>query len=386
MQQKKQWGKMFNKIVFWQDVPSTHLSYFMSEIPNISPSISVCLIANSYFSDSRKQMGWEFANEYPNITIIIKPSKMKALEILNRENTIHILSGFKYFPHSKLVLRHLNKNNIYGGFLMERPELWHFKGLLRKWFSPFIEGRFNKNAKFAFTFGQEAIDWYSKKLLDSSLVFPFLYTVPISTDEKSEALFTPEPTALDVAFVGSLIQRKGIETLIQALTIVRHTRQINLHIIGDGPLKNNLTESFPLRNSYVRVIQYGFKPNKEARFALKNADLLILPSYYDGWGAVVNEALMAGTPVICSDACGSSQMITNYKNGIIFPGNDSKRLADAIEYYLNNGKIDINTRQGIKVWAEENISPKNAAKYFISKLTLIYSNKTPSHELPWKPI
>ena len=39
------------------------------------------------------------------------------------------------------------------------------------------------------------------------------------------------------------------------------------------------------------------------------ADNLVLPSSHDGWGAVTTEALMVGTPVICSDTCGSSLIV-----------------------------------------------------------------------------
>ena len=47
------------------------------------------------------------------------------------------------------------------------------------------------------------------------------------------------------------------------------------------------------------------------------ADVLVLPSRFDGWGAVVNEALMVGTPVICSDRCGASDVIENGRNGYV---------------------------------------------------------------------
>lgn len=46
-----------------------------------------------------------------------------------------------------------------------------------------------------------------------------------------------------------------------------------------------------------------------ARACMARADVLVLPSWHDGWGAVVSEALMAGTPAIASDACGSAGVV-----------------------------------------------------------------------------
>ena len=99
---------------------------------------------------------------------------------------------------------------------------------------------------------------------------------------------------------------------------------------------------------------------------LYSSDILVLPSLYDGWGAVVNEALQAGCYVICSDACGACMLLENNPNlGRIFKAGSIKSLVDCMKYveeHLDEIRMNRNYRSK---WAEEHISGRNVAKYFI---------------------
>ena len=59
------------------------------------------------------------------------------------------------------------------------------------------------------------------------------------------------------------------------------------------------------------------------------ADLLALPSRWDGWGLVVNEALAVGVPVIASNACGASDLIRQDVNGYVFTSEDAASLRES---------------------------------------------------------
>ncbi len=62
------------------------------------------------------------------------------------------------------------------------------------------------------------------------------------------------------------------------------------------------------------------------------ADVFILPSRYDGWGVVVNQAIGAGLPVICSDAVGAGyDLVEPEVNGLRFPAGDVAALAGCME-------------------------------------------------------
>ena len=85
-------------------------------------------------------------------------------------------------------------------------------------------------------------------------------------------------------------------------------RNVELVVIGSGPLEDKLRTDAEAaltgRASWIGCLPVGDVPGEMAK-----ADCLVLPSRYDGWGAVVSEALLVGTPAICSDKCGSAGVV-----------------------------------------------------------------------------
>jgi len=103
-------------------------------------------------------------------------------------------------------------------------------------------------------------------------------------------------------FVGSLIERKGIRYLINAMPdVIESLHDVKLIIIGDGILKEELvktTNDLKLSNK-IRFL--GNIPNNELPKYFATADLFILPSLSEGWPVVVMESLSCGCNALVSD-------------------------------------------------------------------------------------
>ena len=128
---------------------------------------------------------------------------------------------------------------------------------------------------------------------------------------------------------------------------------------------------------WINKISINHVPKKIA-----NADCLVLPSYFDGWGAVVSESLMVGTPVICSDKCGSSTIVKASKFGYTFKSNDVNDLHLKLKKIITKGKISKKKRELIKKWANC-LSSKSGAEYLIKILSFkINGEKRPLP--PWE--
>ena len=74
----------------------------------------------------------------------------------------------------------------------------------------------------------------------------------------------------------------------------------------------------------------GKIPFGQAQCVIAQYDLLVLPSHYDGWGVVVNEALCEGVPVVCSDTAGAGAVAATLGAGLIFTSGDSTSLSDVL--------------------------------------------------------
>ena len=140
-------------------------------------------------------------------------------------------------------------------------------------------------------------------------IFPFGYFVPsISADNPDQEELKSK--AFRLVFVGSLIARKGLLTLTESVTRLRaEGHEVELDVYGPGDASQ--LESNGIR--YCGVIPFG-----RAQQVIRAYDLLVLPSLHDGWGVVVNEALIQGVPALVSDACGAKTLVEVSGAGSIF--------------------------------------------------------------------
>ncbi len=113
-----------------------------------------------------------------------------------------------------------------------------------------------------------------------------------------------------VLFVGRLIQRKGLDVLLRA--IVGVTPSVRLVVIGDGPARDALHALASELGLDTRVQWLGRCSNTDARLWMAQAQALLVPSEFEQWGLVVNEAWMAPTLVLGSQTVGALK--ATYKN------------------------------------------------------------------------
>ena len=113
-------------------------------------------------------------------------------------------------------------------------------------------------------------------------------------------------------FVGQLIHRKNVEGLIRAFAVMRDTED-TLTIIGEGENKLFLIDLVDKLDLNSHVVFVGQLEPSEMNSYYAKFDTLVLPSFREVWGLVVNEALANGLHVIVSDKCGSAEFVRNMK-------------------------------------------------------------------------
>ncbi|MDO9439149.1 glycosyltransferase [Hydrogenophaga sp.] len=133
----------------------------------------------------------------------------------------------------------------------------------------------------------------------------------------------------EILYVGQLIPRKRVDVLLHAFARLE-LPSVQLRIIGQGVEEQNLQQLARQLGIADRVRFSPGMPNAQTVAAMADADVLVLPSRFDGWGAVVNEALMVGTPVVCSNRCGASDLIDNGRNGYVFEAGKVTELRDRL--------------------------------------------------------
>lgn len=137
------------------------------------------------------------------------------------------------------------------------------------------------------------------------------------------------PGMLRVVAAGRLSIEKGFDLLLDALALARR-RDLHLTILGDGPLRAELTARAEARGIADRVRFAGFLRNPYPTIGA--ADLFVLSSRYEGFPNVVLEALACGTPVVATPAPGGVREILDGVAGCVVADEVSAQaLATALD-------------------------------------------------------
>ena len=135
-----------------------------------------------------------------------------------------------------------------------------------------------------------------------------------------------------VLFVGRLVALKNVNTLIKAFA--GYPRDASLVIIGDGPERASL-ETLAKKEG-VPVLFTGRLEGDELLQWYNIGSILCLPSYQEAFGAVTNEALLAGCMGLVSSKAGSQCLILEGKNGYTFAPLDTEELAQKLKLSLTH--------------------------------------------------
>lgn len=210
-----------------------------------------------------------------------------------------------------------------------------------------------------FAISSLAVAQYRRAGLPASKLFPFGYFVPRTIEKRGLVRFDGSARAgLRIVFIGSLIRRKGIELLIAAVgRLIANGHAVLMDAFGPGDPASLLFDETGIR--YRGLIPFG-----HAQEVIEGYDVLVLPSRFDGWGVVVNEALSAHVSVVCSDQVGARALVEKFGAGAIFTAGDAHALYLALRNVLLEPQSLERMREGA-FRAARAIEPAVAATYML---------------------
>ena len=172
--------------------------------------------------------------------------------------------------------------------------------------------------------------------------------------------------------------------LILGIMKANAQQQINLVMAGDSSftphclvpdsIELDLYGSGSLNIFDDRIRYKGLIPFGQSQAFIAGYDLLVLPSYHDGWGVVVNEAICAGVPVVCSDQVGARLILKTFGVGKIFSHNKSNSLRSILSAMVDDASILRDMRVLCAVAADA-IQPSVAANYMFNIIQASNDNK-----------
>ena len=375
-------SKPNNSIWFWQRMVTPHMVALAAALAE--RGFKVNYVANEILSKERTKIGWKMP-ELGKVKLLLATNKDAVIRYaLNApEDSIHLCQGLRGNGLVSYAQRVIRKRDLRHWVMMETIDDIGWIGFVKKVLYRILSLYWRNHLTGVLAIGCKAPEWFVARGMERSLVYPFAYFLkePKINNLLNTSIKKNKKRSFRFIFVGRLINRKKVDLLIKAIAALK-LKEIEFWIVGAG----DDTEEQHLRSLAnlllpKKVFWLGVLPIKQISNVMLKADCLVLPSLHDGWGAVVSEALMVGTPVVCSDKCGSSAVVEASGVGSVFSTNNQKALMDSLNNQYEKGLVSSKQRQKIMKWSRC-LGASSGAKYLESILNF-KNNKVNLIKLPW---
>lgn len=154
--------------------------------------------------------------------------------------------------------------------------------------------------------------------------------IPNGFDEKRFKPISHENAVTQLITVCRLVPAKGLDVLLHACAALKQKgHPFVLHIIGDGPIREELEALAVELDLYDDIIFYGYMLHPEEFMPF--FDVFVLPSRAEAFGSVFAEAALCWLALVGTNVGGIAEQIEDGVNGLLVPPEDPEALAEALE-------------------------------------------------------
>jgi len=173
---------------------------------------------------------------------------------------------------------------------------------------------------------------------------------------------------LRVALVSRLLYDKGVLEFIEAAKLCKSTRrEVEFLLVGDTDPTNPASvskkdlEDFRRHNA-VELLGHS----KDVSSLMKTLDILVLPSYREGFPKVIMEAAATGLPVVTTDVPGCRSAVIHNETGFIVPSKNAEALGKSIGRLLDSAELRSVMGDNARQFAELNFDVRRISSIHIS--------------------
>ncbi|VAX12936.1 hypothetical protein MNBD_GAMMA24-1052 [hydrothermal vent metagenome] len=171
---------------------------------------------------------------------------------------------------------------------------------------------------------------------------------------------------INLLSIGSLIPRKGMLHILEALAGLAKEHPFILRLAGDGPLREQLEKKARELGIEKQVEFLGSVDAEKIPALLKQAHVFVLASHWEGRPNAVLEAMAAGLPVIASDIDGVNELVVEGQTGLLFRDGDSDALRECIERIMADpAQAAVYGQAGSLRIAEKGLQWRNTAQRYM---------------------
>lgn len=261
---------------------------------------------------------------------------IKSLWQISKSNKLIIVNGYSHYVFI-LVWLFSKVHRTYIGIESDTPykEVSSIKGLVKK-----LALRILFSGKRIIGLPGGESEAHKELFTNYGMAADRVFTLPMMVNNSiycfmpAEEKFNNFPKLIFL-FVGRLDPEKNVSFLVNSFKkLALQNPDIELWIVGAGSCSAEIA-LLAEGNSHIKL--HGKLFGSQLIEVYRKAHVLVLPSYFEPWGLVVNEALAAGLAVICSSAVGAAtDLVINPNAGWVFDNNNGQQLEEIMLNCIQN--------------------------------------------------
>lgn len=369
------------EVTVWMNMPSFYQTDLFNDLA-AAPRLDLRVVYARRLAADRVQLGWQ-PPPIRHSAEWLRPDKQILSAIgraLKERDRFHIINGMWAEPSFAVALLVFIITGSRYAIYSEAPE----PGQARAPWKRALQGLFGRliarRAQAIFAVSRFAEKFFATFGVNPAVIFPFGYFRSVT----SWRPLMPSPSR-EVIFIGQLVERKGLDVLLEAIVpLLQDDPALRLTLIGRGDMQAWLEKRVVKLGITESVVFEAPIPSDRVPLRLATAGLLVLPSRWDGWGLVVNEALAAGVPVVVSDRCGAADLVRNGVNGYVFSAGNIAELRECLHRCLSDFDALDELKQNA-LSARLTLGANVAAGYLIRCLDHVHDPGNPRPIAPWLP-
>ena len=348
------------KLVIWMNMPSHHQSAFFQALRDHK---EVDLLVRYYGSvtSERVQLGWHQPKTLPAGEMTVKPELQSLETIPNWQQRLHIIEGRDSFRRQ--LTRWFSATNV-------RWIHWGERGA-RRWTTVFrypfwcwYGRKVSKHALGALAIGSLATNDFRRwGIPDHKIAFLPYAVAPLSAHAKLDGGIKRFAAGRNIfLYCGELSPHKGVDVLLKAFALGCGDEWVLVLVGPDrfGGRYQSLARKLRIEH---KTLFRGALSAEHIASAMIQANVFILPSRFDGWGVVLNEAASLGKALISTTACGAAHhLIQPNMNGYRIRSNDPQALGAAMTSYVDNPTLAVLHGQQSRLIFEAYSPEQNACR------------------------
>ncbi|OGD25303.1 hypothetical protein A2819_00265 [Candidatus Azambacteria bacterium RIFCSPHIGHO2_01_FULL_40_24] len=170
---------------------------------------------------------------------------------------------------------------------------------------------------------------------------------------------------IKIGYLGRLVEGKGLEDLFETVAILKSQNlKFNCLIFGTGLLEAKLKKMADNLNIVDKIEWQGFVSYGKVPQALSEIDIFVYPSWHEGFGRSIMEALAMEKAVVATRVGGIPDLINNGENGFLVESHSPEMLAKKIKELMENKELKEKFGKAGREWVSKNFEWNNGIKKF----------------------